>query len=97
MKTRDEAIRDLADRARDQAEALYEKMAAITEGYDIEGEPEFDQLCGIGKDRDGRAQMIFAEPGAPKGHRFVVYVDCILALAKLLNGEVQVPSEKENV
>ena len=96
MKTRDEAIRDLAERARDQAEALYEKMESITSGYDIEGDPELDQLCGIGKDRDGRAQMIFAEQGAPNGHRSVVYVDCILALAKLLNGEVQVPSEKEN-
>lgn len=94
MKTRDEAIRDLAERAQDQAQALYEKMAAITEGYDIEGEPELDQLCGIGKDQDGRAQMIFAEPRAPRGHRFVVYVDCILALAKLLNGEVQVQTRK---
>ena len=94
MKTRDEAIRDLAERARDQAEALYEKMASIAEGFDLEGNPEFDQLCGIGKDRDGRAQMIFAEQGAPTGNRFVVYVDCILALAKLLNGEVQVPSEQ---
>jgi hypothetical protein len=94
MKTRDEAIRDLAERAKDQAEALYEKMDAIATGFDNEGDPEMDQLCGIGKDRDGRAQMIFAEQGAPRGHRFVVYVDCILALAKLLNGEVQVPSER---
>jgi hypothetical protein len=92
MKTRDEAIRDLAERARDQAEALYEKMESIVEGYDVEGEIELDQLCGIGKDSDGRAQMVFAEPGVTNGNRFVVYLDCILALAKLLNGEVQVPS-----
>lgn len=92
MKTRDEAIRDLAERAQDQAEALYEKMAGIVEGFDFVGDPELDQLCGIGKDRDGRAQMVFAEQGDTSGNRFVVYVDCILALAKLLNGEVQVPS-----
>jgi len=91
MKTRDEAIRDLAERAQDQANALFEKMQSIVDGYDFDGEPEFDQLCGIGKDRDGRAQMVFAEPGASGRRRFVVYVDCILALAKLLNGEVQVP------
>ena len=94
MKTRDEAIRDLAERARDQAEALFEKMESIAEGFDVEGYPEMDQLCGIGKDRDGRAQMVFAEQGDTSGNRFVVYVDCILALAKLLNGEVQVPSPK---
>lgn len=34
MKTRDEAIRDLADQAADQCEALANKMTAVIDGED---------------------------------------------------------------
>lgn len=90
MKTRDEVIRDLAERAQDQCEALFDKMYAVIDGVDDEGDLEDERLCGIGRDGDGRFQMVFAAIGAPRGRRTIVYVDAILALAKLLNGEVQV-------
>ena len=89
MKTRDEAIRDWADHAKDQCEALADKMEGVFSGWGEEGDPEAERLCGIRNDRDGRAQLVFAEPGITN-RRTVVYVDAILALAKLLNGEVQV-------
>lgn len=89
MKTRDEAIRDLADHAKAQCEVLADKMGGVINGFDWEGEPDSDILCGITRDRDGRSILVFAEPGTT-GRRTVVSVDAILALAKLLNGEVQV-------
>jgi len=92
MKTRDEAIRDLADHAKYQCEALTEKMEVIIDGFDFDGERDREALCGITRDRDGRSMLAFAEPGI-NGPRTVVYVDAILALAKLLNGEVQVQDE----
>lgn len=94
MKTRDEAIRDWAERAQDQCEALYSKMESVVSGFDEEGDEEFERLCGIGKDDDNRAILIFAEPGVTR-QRTVIYVDAILALAKLLNGEVQVDMKKK--
>jgi len=94
MKTRDEAIRDLADHAGDQCEALTEKMEAVVDGFgfDFDDERDREALCGITRDRDGRSMLAFAEPGTT-GQRTVVYVDAILALAKLLNGEVQVQDD----
>lgn len=92
LKTRDEAIRDLAYGAKDQCEALEEKMIAVIEGMDEDGCPDDERLCGIGRDDKGRAMLVFAEPGVV-GRRSIVYVDDILALAKLLNGEVQVGDE----
>lgn len=89
MKTRDEAIRDLADHAKDQCAVLSEKMDDVISGVDVDGCGDAERLCGIGRDREGRSQLVFAEPGT-NGQRTVVYVDAILALAKLLNGEVQV-------
>jgi len=38
MKTRDEAIRDLAELASEQCEALTEKMEVIIDGFDFDGE-----------------------------------------------------------
>jgi len=93
MKTRDEAIRDLADEAKDQCKSLADKMTAVINEMDDEGEPETDVLRGISKDFDGRAMLVFTADDAPKGHRHLIYVDDILALAKLLNGEVQVRDE----
>lgn len=92
MKTRDEAIRDWAERAQNQCEALAEKMDGVVSGWGEEGDPEAEHLCGIGRDRDGRSMLVFAEPGNVR-QRTVVYVDAILALAKLLNGEVQVGND----
>jgi len=92
MKTRDEAIRDLADRAGDQCEALTEKMEAVVDGFDFDGDRDREVLCGITRDRDGRSMLAFAEPGTT-GQRTIVYVDAILSLAKLLNGEVQVQDD----
>lgn len=89
MKTRDEAIRDLADQAADQCEALANQMTAVIDGEDEDGEAMAERLCGIGKDKDGRAVLLFAEPGVTNA-RTVQYVDAILALAKLLNTEHQV-------
>ena len=89
MKTRDEATRDLADHAKDQCEALADKMEGVIDGVDMDGCGDAERLCGITRDRDGRSMLAFAEPGTT-GQRTVVYVDAILALAKLLNGEVQV-------
>lgn len=90
MKTRDEAIRDLADQAADQCEALANKMTAVIDMEDDDGETELEGLCGITKDSKGRSCLIFAEDDPSQSPRTVVYVDAILALAKLLNGEVQV-------
>lgn len=91
MKTRDEAIRDLSARSEEQCEALAEKMTAVIDEMDAEGEPEWDTLRGIAKDSDGRAMLVFKPDGSTKRTpRTIVYVDAILALAKLLNGEVQV-------
>jgi len=92
MKTRDEAIRDLADDAKHQCEALFDKMDVIIDGYDFDGERDEEALCGITRDRDGRSMLAFAAPGTT-GQRTVVYVDAILALAKLLNSEVQVQDD----
>lgn len=92
MKTRDEAIRDLADHAMDQCEALVEKMTAIIDEMDAEGEPEFEKVCGINRDRDGRSQMVFAEPGATR-QRSIVYIDAILGLARMLNGDVRLKDD----
>lgn len=93
MKTRDQAIRDLADHAKDQCEALADKMTSVIDGMDENGDPEDERLCGISHDRD-RAILVFAEPDTT-GQRTVVYVDAILALAKLLNGEVQVSTQDQ--
>jgi hypothetical protein len=89
LTTRDEAIRDLADHASDQCEALANKMTAVIDGEDDDGETEPERLCGIARDKQGRAVLVFAEPGVTN-RRTLVYVDAILALAKLLNGEVGV-------
>lgn len=88
MKTRDEAIRDLDDQASAQCEALAYKLTAV-----IDGEDEAERLCGITRDFARRSCLIFAEHEPGQGPRTVVYVDAILALAKLLNGEVQVRYE----
>jgi len=89
MKTRDEAIRDLAERASDQCEALTEKMEAVVDGFDFDDEADREALCGILLDGfDGRSMLVFAEPGTT-GQHTVVYVDAILALAKLLNSQVR--------
>lgn len=93
MKTRDEAIRDLADQSYDQCNALANKLTAVIDGEDDDGETELEGLCGITKDSKGRACLIFAEHDPSQSPRTVVYVDAILALAKLLNGEVQVQYE----
>lgn len=93
VKTRDEAIRDMADRATDQCEALANKLTAVIDGEDDGGETELEGLCGISRDGKGRACLIFAEHDPSESPRTVVYVDDILALAKLLNGEVQVQYE----
>ncbi|MFN3646270.1 MAG: hypothetical protein ACK4S2_07110 [Gemmobacter sp.] len=90
MQTCDEAIRDLADRAAEQCEALADKLTAVIDGEDDDGEAEPERLCGISKDSKGRACLIFAEHDPHQSPRTVVYVDAILALAKFLRGEVQV-------
>ena len=87
MKTRDEAIRDIADRAADQCEALANKLTAVIDGEDDDGERDDDVLRGIAFD-NGRAGLVFSSDSA--NGRTWVYVDAILDLAKLLNGEVQV-------
>ena len=92
LKTRDEAIRDIADRAADQCEALANQMTAVIYGEDDDGENMAERLCGISLDKEGRAVLLFAEPGVTNA-RTVQYVDCILALAKLLNSEHQVEYE----
>ena len=87
MKTRDESIRDLADRAADQCEALANKLTAVIDGEDDDGELETETLRGIALDK-GRCGLVFSDDSA--NGRTWIYVDAILALAKLLNGEVQV-------
>lgn len=87
MLTRDEHIRDLADRAADQCEALANKLTAVIDGEDEDGEPETETLRGIADDK-GRAGLIFAEDGA--NGRTWVYVDAILALARVIKGEPEV-------
>lgn len=87
MKTHDESIRDLADRAADQCEALANKLTAVIDGEDDDGQPETETLRGIALDK-GRAGLVFSDDA--ENGRTWVYVDAILALAKLLNGEVQV-------
>lgn len=93
MKTRDEAIRDMADRAADQCEVLANKLTAIIDGEDEDGEADADRLRGIGYDK-GRAGLIFAEDGVDHARTWV-YVDAILALAKLLRGEVHMETTHE--
>ncbi len=85
LTTLDEMMRDLADRAADQCEALANKLTAV-----IDGEDETETLRGIAKDKD-RAGLIFAEHDG-NGARTWIYVDAILALAKLINGT---PEAKE--
>lgn len=75
LKARDESLRDLAEQGCDRRE-----------GY--ESEPEPDCLSDIGRDADEGSSAVFAEIWA-EGRRFPIYVDAILALAKLLNGELQ--------
>lgn len=90
MKTRDEAIRDLADRASDQCEALANKLTSVIDGEDDDGDEDFEMLHGIATEK-GRAGLVFTQDGA--SGRTWVYVDAILDLAKLLNGEVQVSDQ----
>ena len=90
LTTLDEMMRDLADRAADQCEALANKLTAVIDGEDEEGEDETEALRGIAKDKD-RAGLIFAEHDG-SGARTWIYVDAILALAKLINGT---PEAKE--
>lgn len=90
MKTRDEAIRDTADRAADQCQALADKLTAVIDGEDEDGDEESETLRGIAVDH-GRAGLVFAQDGA--SGRTWVYVDAIIALAKLLNGEVQLQDQ----
>ena len=92
LKTKDEVIRDLADQARDQSDALGAKMTAILSGIDEDGDEDLDRICGITRDKDGRSMLVFAEYGATT-RRFVIYVDSILALAKMLNGEHMIEVE----
>jgi len=87
--TKDEAIRDLAERAEVECWDLAAKMNAIIEGWDGYGDPETQRLCGIGRDKAGRAQLVFSEYGETNP-RTVLYVDAILTLARLLNGEPHV-------
>lgn len=91
MKTRDEAIRDIADRASDQCEALANKLTAVIDGEDEDGGEELEVLRGIALD-NGRAGLVFEQNGMHG--RTWIYVDAILALAKLLNGEVQIPQDE---
>jgi len=92
MKTRDEVIRDLAYHAQDQCDALNDKMTFIISGYDEDNERDEEALCGITRDRDNRSMLAFAKSGTTEAIT-IVYVDAILALAKLLNGEVQVQDD----
>jgi len=64
----------------------------VIDEMDDDGEPEHEKLRGIGRDPDGRSMLVFQEPGVIR-RRSVVFVDDILAVAKLLNGEVQVRDE----
>ena len=81
----DERMRDLADRAADQCEALANKLTAILDGVDEDGDDEPETLRGFGRDKD-RVGLIFAEDGVSH-RRTWVYVDAILALANLINRE----------
>ena len=94
LKTKDEAMRDMADDAKAQCEVLGDKLTDMLDGIDEAGEVENDRLCGITKDSKGRAMLVFAEPGE-RGRRTVVYVDSILALARLLSGEHQIVEASE--
>lgn len=91
LKPLDEHYRDLAEQAASQAEALAAQMNAVVDGEDEDGEPCRDRLCGVGW-REGRSVLLFAEPGVTNG-RQVIYVDAILALARLIDREHQVSEE----
>ena len=86
MVTIDQHYQDLAMRAADQAEALSSKMQAINEGYDDDGEPETERLCGVLREKDGRTTMVFADTAAPR-QRTVIYVNAILDLADMIRRE----------
>ena len=92
LKTKDEAIRDIADEAKDQCESLTNKLSDVLEGFDEDGEADKDRLCGIAKDKTGRSMLVFSEYGQP-GRRYVVYVDKILSLARILNSEHRLEDE----
>ena len=49
LTTLDEMMRDLADRAADQCEALANKLTAVIDGEDEEGEDETETLRDIAK------------------------------------------------
>jgi hypothetical protein len=82
MLTLDERMRDLADRAADQCEALANKLTAVLDGIDEDGDDEAETLRGLGSDK-GRAGLIFSEDGVSQ-RRTWIYVDAILALANLI-------------
>lgn len=88
MLTLDERMRDLADRAADQCEALANKLTAILDGVDEDGEDEPETLRGLATDK-GRLGLIFAEAGVSH-RRTWIYVDAILALANLIRREPEV-------
>lgn len=83
MLTLDERMRDLADRAADQCEALANKLTAVLDGID-----EAETLRGLGSDK-GRAGLIFSEDGVSQ-RRTWIYVDAILALADLIRRKPEV-------
>ena len=87
LKTIDEHYRDLADRAEQQCAELGNQMTAIIDEADDDGEPYAEKLCGIGRDKDGRAQLVFADPDGSTNRRTILYVDSIIELAKLLMRE----------
>lgn len=86
LTTRDEAMRDLADRAADQAEALANKLTAVIDEVDEDGEAEDETLRGLALDPDGRETLVFAADGVSQ-RRTRIYVDAILKLARLIKGE----------
>ena len=93
MKTREQTIEMLAERAADQCNALAEKFRAIIDGEDNEGEEENERLCGLGLDMLDRTSFIFADPCLPR-RRTVISVDAILSLSKIISSEVQVDDPK---
>jgi hypothetical protein len=81
----DERMRDLADQAADQCEALANKLTAILDGVDEDGEDEPETLRGLATDK-GRLGLIFAEGGVSH-RRTWIYVDAILALSEMIKRE----------
>jgi len=81
----DERMRDLADQAADQCEALANKLTAILDGVDEDGEDEPETLRGLVTDK-GRLGLIFAEGGVSH-RRTWIYVDAILALSEMIKRE----------